>query len=74
MPQSANIDVDNNKSPHEVHAHEDDENANFKVSFVSNNGEDSSTFFHDDEENALTPHEDFYENFHSGYKRESEHR
>lgn len=77
MPQSANIDVDSDKSPHDIQSREDnDENANLKVSFISNNGNDSLMTFHDDEEeeNTLSMEEDFFENFHPGYKRESEHR
>lgn len=74
MPQSANINVCSDKSPCEIQSY-DDENANLKVSFTSNNAHESATMFHDDdEENALSTPEDFFENFHAGYKRESEHR
>lgn len=77
MPQSANVDVCSDKNPHGIESFgDDDENANLKVSFTSNNAHDSSTMFHDDEdeENGLSVRDDFFENFHPGYKRESEHR
>lgn len=75
MPESAKIEGPGDRSPdlNEIRSsREDDECAKLDLSCTPNC--DFSSSFLADEENDFNGLETFHENFHAGYKRDSEHR
>lgn len=77
MPQSAKVEVqiDKNSDVQETRTEqEDDDLAKFAAEFdrATNNESDFSPISYEDDE--FNVHDTFFENFHAGYKRESEHR
>lgn len=73
MPLSAKVELE--KISESLEAHEDDDSAKSasELSFAMNNGRDFSTLFYDDDF-ELNPREAFHDNYHAGYKRDSDHR
>lgn len=77
MPQSAKVEVqiDKNSDVQETRTEqEDDDLAKFAAEFdrAANNESDFSPISYEDDE--FNVRDAFFENFHAGYKRESEHR
>lgn len=74
MPQSAKLEGQLDKNWEVQDFQNDDEYAKTATEFNSavNNGSDFSSMFYEQDESEIR--EAFHENFHAGYKRDSEHR
>lgn len=79
MPQAAKIEVqiDKNSEIRDMHSSQgSDEFAKVpaEVDVFTNEADFAPIFYEDNDLNDLNDDEAFFENFHTGYKRESEHR